>query len=130
MEQVDAIIQATGYRASFPFLDRQLFQVTEDIPALYRRMAPPQLPGLYFPGLVQPVGPTIPLVEVQSRWLAALLSGAMRPAAAATMTREIARHVQAVRRRYVGSPRYVLEVDARGYVKQLVRDMERGEASA
>ena len=130
VEQVDAIIQATGYRASFPFLDRQLFQVTEDIPALYRRMAPPQLPGLYFPGLVQPVGPTIPLVEVQSRWLAALLSGAMRPAAAATMTREIARHVQAVRRRYVGSPRYVLEVDARSYVKQLVRDMERGEASA
>lgn len=130
VEPVDAIIQATGYRTSFPFLDPQLFQVTEDVPALYRRMAPPQLPGLFFLGLVQPVGPTIPLVEVQSRWLAALLAGAMRPPAPDAMAREIERHVQAVRRRYVGSARYALEVDARTYTKQLVRDMQRGEAAA
>lgn len=129
VETVDAIIQATGYRTSFPFLDPQLFQVTKDVPALYRRMAPPHLPGLFFLGLVQPVGPTIPLVEVQSRWLAALLGGAMRSAAPATMAAEIERHAKGVRRRYVGSPRYALEVDARTYAKQLARDMQRGEAS-
>ncbi len=77
-ERIDAIILATGYRTSFPFLDRALFEVTDGVPALYRRMTPPQLRGLYFVGLVQPVGPTIPLAEVQSRWLAAHLSGAMR----------------------------------------------------
>jgi hypothetical protein len=129
VETVDAIIQATGYRTSFPFLDPKLFQVTEEVPALYRRMAPPHLPGLFFLGLVQPVGPTIPLVEVQSRWLAALLAGAMRPAAPATMAAEIERHAAGVRRRYVGSPRYALEVDARSYAKQLVKDMECGQAA-
>lgn len=129
VEPVDAIILATGYRTTFPFLDPALFQVTEDVPALYRRMAPPQLPGLFFLGLVQPVGPTIPLVEVQSRWLAALLSGAMRPPAAPTMAREIDQHAQGVRQRYVGTARYALEVDARSYARQLTADMQRGEAA-
>lgn len=130
VEPVDAIILATGYRTSFPFLDPTLFQVTEDVPALYRRMAPPQLPGLFFLGLVQPVGPTIPLVEVQSRWLAALLGGHMRLPQAPDMAREIDRHAQGVRQRYVGTARYALEVDARSYAKQLLADMQRGEASA
>lgn len=130
VEAVDAIILATGYRTSFPFLAPALFQVTEDVPALYRRMAPPQLPGLYFLGLVQPVGPTIPLVEVQARWLAALLGGAMRLPEPAAMAREIDRHASAVRRRYVGTARYALEVDARGYARQLVGDTQRGEARA
>ncbi|RCW63639.1 flavin-containing monooxygenase [Pseudorhodoferax soli] len=129
VETIDAIILATGYRTSFPFLDPQLFQVNEDIPALYRRMAPPQLPGLYFLGLVQPVGPTIPLVEVQSRWLSALLGGAMHLPPAATQSREIDRHAQGVRARYVGTARYALEVDARSYARQLLQDMQRGEAS-
>jgi dimethylaniline monooxygenase (N-oxide forming) len=128
VEAVDAIIQATGYRTSFPFLQRTLFEVTEDVPALYRRMMPPHLHGLYFLGLVQPVGPTIPLAEVQSRWLAALLGGAMRPPTERTVSREIERHVASVKRRYVGSARYALEVDARSYARQLLRDMHRGEA--
>lgn len=130
VEPVDAVILATGYKTSFPFIDPSLFQVTQDIPSLYRRMAPPGLPGLYFLGLVQPVGPTIPLVEVQSRWLAALLGGAMQPPDLDTMQREIDTHAQQVRSRYVGSARYALEVDARHYARQLVRDMERGRASA
>ena len=64
VEPVDAIIQATGYRTSFPFLDEKLLHVGQDVPQLYRRMAPPHLPGLYLLGLVQPVGPTIPLVPI------------------------------------------------------------------
>lgn len=130
VEQVDAIIYATGYRTSFPFLDPKLFQVTEEVPALYRRIATPKLPGLYFMGLVQPVGPTIPLVEVQARWLAAALSGAMQLPTPATMANEIDRHVAAVRRRYVGAARYALEVDARSHAQQLLADMHRGRAGA
>ena len=77
---------------------------------------------------VQPVGPTIPLVEVQARWLAALLGGAMRMPAATVVTREIDTHARSVRSRYVGSARYALEVDARTYARQLAGDMRRGEA--
>lgn len=129
-EPVDAIIYATGYRTSFPFLDSQLFQVTDEVPALYRRIAHPQLPGLFFVGLLQPVGPTIPLVEVQARWLGALLSGAMVLPAASAMAREIDRHADAVRRRYVGAARYALEVDARDHAQQLLADLKQGRAGA
>ena len=127
-EPVDVIIQATGYRTRFPFLDESLFTVADGAPPLFRRMTPPHLPGLFFIGLVQPVGPTIPLVEVQARWLAALLGGTMRMPAATVVTREIETHARSVGRRYVGSARYALEVDARTYTRQLVGDMRRGEA--
>jgi dimethylaniline monooxygenase (N-oxide forming) len=130
VEPIDAIIQATGYRTRFPFLDEQLFRVGEDVPPLYRRMTPPALPGLYFIGLVQPVGPTIPLAEAQARWLAGVLAGAVTLPPAAEMEREITAHVRAVRARYVGSARYALEVDARSYAKQLAGDLRRGEAGS
>ena len=91
-------------------------------------MTPPHVPGLYFVGLVQPVGPTIPLAELQSRWLAAHLSGSIRLPTAPSMKREIEQHANAVRRRYVGSARYALEVDAKTYARQLTSDLARGEA--
>jgi len=126
IERIDAIIQATGYRASFPFLDAALFRVAEDVPELYRRMTPPHVPGLYFVGLVQPVGPTIPLAELQSRWLAAHLIGGIRLPSPQSMKREIEQHAKAIRSRYVGSARYALEVDAKSYSRELVRDLARG----
>lgn len=127
-EPVDAIIHATGYRTSFPFLDPALFSPEHGPPTLYRRIAAPDLPGLYFAGLVQPIGPTIPLVEVQGRWLAALLSGAMKLPDEATMRREVERNAELRRRRYVDSARYALEVDFREHAAQLRRDIARGRA--
>ncbi len=76
-------------------------------------MLVPGQPGLFFAGLVQPVGPTIPLVELQGRWLADVLSGRIRLPDEATMRREIARHRAQVARRYIQSARYTLEVDFR-----------------
>jgi dimethylaniline monooxygenase (N-oxide forming) len=127
VEPIDTIIYATGYRTSFPFLDRSLFKVTDTVPNLYRRMVAPKLPGLFFVGLVQPIGPTIPLAEVQARWLAEHLSGAMKLPEVGVMTAEIERHTRAVQKRYVGTARYVLEVDARSYLQQLKADMHQGK---
>lgn len=127
----DAIIYATGYRTSFPFLDPGLARQAlgdESRPALYRRILSPACPGLAFAGLVQPIGPTIPLVEIQARWLASLLSGAMAPAGPEDQRREIARHHAVQRRTWLDSPRYALEVDYKTYARQLRRDMARGQA--
>jgi dimethylaniline monooxygenase (N-oxide forming) len=125
VERVDAVIHATGYKISFPFLKPELFKITENVPALYRRMAAVDLPGLYFLGLVQPVGPTIPLVEKQARWLGDCLSGAMRMPSEDAMRQEIRKHEQAVAKRYVGTARYTLQVDARVYAGQLAKDVQR-----
>lgn len=130
VEPVDVIIQATGYKTTFPFLEPQLFEVPDGKAELYRRIVPPALPGLYMLGLVQPIGPTIPLVEVQSRWLASVLAGEIELPSQDAMYAEIHAHNESVRRQFVGSARYTLEVDARTYSKQLRQDMERPRKAA
>jgi dimethylaniline monooxygenase (N-oxide forming) len=122
-EPIDAIVMATGYRASFPFLDPSVFEVRDNEVALYRRMLPPDRPGLFFVGLVQPIGPTIPLVEIQARWLAAVLAGDIELPAPAVMQDEIAGHQERLAKRYVNSARYTLEVDFREYAAELRQDM-------
>lgn len=122
-EAIDVIIHATGYQASFPFLAPDLFSVADGRVNLYRRMVVPNHPGLYLLGLVQPVGPTIPLVEVQGRWLASVLAGEIQLPARTEMQREIDAHHHHKTRRYVNAARYTLEVDGRAYRKQLFQDM-------
>lgn len=125
---VDAIIYATGYRFSFPFIDPGVLRLGDGEVSLYRRMAAPDRPGLYFAGLVQPVGPTIPLVELQARWLAGVLSGRIRLPAPSVMRQEIEDHRRGVARRYVNSSRYILEVDFRAYARQMAADARAGLA--
>ncbi|MBV7484561.1 NAD(P)/FAD-dependent oxidoreductase [Bordetella sp. BOR01] len=129
-EPIDVIIHATGYKTSFPFLPPEVFAVRNGRADLYRRMLVPDHPGLYLLGLVQPIGPTIPLVEVQGRWLASVLAGETRLPGRQVMQREIDAHHQHRARRYVESARYTLEVDGRGYRRQLTDDVARKMASA
>ena len=79
-------------------------------------------------GLVQPVGPTIPLVEVQARWLAALLAGRMVPASPAAMDAEVAAHQRDLARTFVNSARYTLEVDGKSYAASLKHAIAAGIA--
>ena len=128
-EPFDAIVYATGYRTTFPFLAPEVFAVADNAAVrLYRRIAAVDRPGLFFVGLVQPVGPTIPLVETQARWLAALLAGRMTPASPAAMDAEIAAHQRDLARTYVGSARYTLQVDAKAYAGALKRAMSNRKA--
>ncbi|TYP82781.1 cation diffusion facilitator CzcD-associated flavoprotein CzcO [Blastococcus xanthinilyticus] len=119
----DAVVHATGYDPSFPFLPADVVAGAEDGARLYRRIAHPDAPGLLFAGLVQPVGPTIPLVEIQGRWIARVLTGEVQLPDAEAMAREIAAHRRWVRATFVASARYRLEVDFRTYARQLQRDM-------
>lgn len=127
-EAIDAIIYATGYKTTFPFLGPDVFDPAVQIGDLYRRMVLPDAPGLIFAGLVQPVGPTIPLVETQGKWIAALLSGKMALPDIPSRRQEISEHRDRQRRTYLESARYALEVDYALYTKQMKTDMESGRA--
>jgi hypothetical protein len=129
-ENFDAIIFATGYRTTFPFLDKAAFDPDTDVIDLYRRMMSVNHPGLIFAGLLQPVGPTIPLVEIQGRWLAAVLSGDTALPDIATQRHEIALHRKRQLDTYLDSERYRLEVDFKIYSRQLRADMQSGKAGA
>ena len=97
------------------------------VPALLVALA---LLLVLYNALVQPIGPTIPLVEIQGRWIAGAIAGTMALPGRETMQREIVRNREALARRYLDSPRYTLEVDFRDYARQLRGDMERGRAAA
>ncbi|XP_053325356.1 dimethylaniline monooxygenase [N-oxide-forming] 2-like [Spea bombifrons] len=79
VEDLDAVIFATGYSVCFPFLDDSIVNVNEDNKVtLYKYVFPPHLekPTLAFLGVLQPFGGVIPVVELQSRWATKIFKGA------------------------------------------------------
>ncbi len=127
-EALDAIVYATGYNITFPFLPIGVFDPASEVGELYRRMVSLRHPGLIFAGLVQPVGPTIPLVEVQGKWIAAHLSGQMALPDTDAQREEVRAHRDEQAKTYLDSARYVLEVDFRTYVGQMRKDMTSAQS--
>jgi cation diffusion facilitator CzcD-associated flavoprotein CzcO len=120
-EPVDVLIAATGYSIAFPFFAPGVLAAEGSQVALYRRVAHPDLPNLYFVGLVQVIGALMPVAELQSRWVAGLLSGRLGLPDRATMQRVIAADQRAIRRRFVDSSRHTIQVDYWPYIFTLRR---------
>jgi cation diffusion facilitator CzcD-associated flavoprotein CzcO len=125
-ERIDRIVYATGYRISLPFLAPELVGVTEDnrIP-LFRRVVPPEVPNLYFIGLLQPLGAIMPLAEAQSEWIADVLEGKAALPSPEAMKREVERDDRRMRKRYVRSPRHTIQVDFYPYLRAIERERGR-----
>lgn len=129
-ERVDVAIYATGYRASFPFLDEALLPVRENRVGLYLHVVSPEAPGLYFLGLVQPLGPLPPLAEAQAEWVADLLAGQAALPTGDEMKAEIRSWQHTARERYVPTRRHALEVDLHRYLRAVRRERKRGARRA
>jgi hypothetical protein len=129
-EQIDAIIYCTGYKISFPFLDPRLVAAPDNDIALFHRVVDPDHAGLYFIGLVQPLGAIMPLAEAQSEWVADLLEGTAQLPPAAEARREIANYVARSRRRYLASKRHTIEVDFLAHLKEIEHERRRGARRA
>ena len=92
---VDAVICATGYDLDLPYLSPEIRRVLGDDRNhvdLYLRTFHPDLPGLALLGQFLLIGPQIPTVELQARWVAAVWSGALAPPATERMHAGIAEH--------------------------------------
>ncbi|MFE3593158.1 flavin-containing monooxygenase [Streptomyces niveus] len=129
-EPVDAVVYATGYRISFPFLAPSLFAAPDGRTELYLRTIPPRLTGLYFMGLAQPSGAAFPLLEPQAEWIAELIGGTVAPPSPADMTRMIAREWRRHRKTYVSTYRHGIEIDFRSYRRALRRELRAGRRRA
>ncbi|MEV0786906.1 NAD(P)-binding domain-containing protein [Streptomyces sp. NPDC050423] len=129
-EPVDAVVYATGYSISFPFLAPSVFSAPDGRTELYLRTMPPRLPGLYFMGLAQPAGEAFPLLEPQAEWIADLIEGAVALPSPADMTRAIARDWQLHDRTYVSTYRHGIEIDVRSYRRALRREIRAGRRRA
>src|SRR4029453_7174985 len=70
-----------------------------DLP-LYRRIAPPELGGLYFAGFVDAPRGLLPLVEPRGEWIPAVLAGRLRLPPPEQMWRAIERAERRTRQRF------------------------------
>ena len=120
-EAFDAIVMATGFRVSFPFLSSQI----ADARALRLNMMHPTIPSLYFIGLFQPIGCVWRLADYQARIAALQISGRLpRPYDIdARIRREAAR-------RRDPAPRHGIEVDYRRFERQLRREIAAADGGA
>ena len=124
-EEIDLVVYCTGYKITFPFFDSDFLSAGDNRLSLYRRVASVEHPGLYFVGLIQPLGAIMPIAEAQSEWVADLLEGKGELPPAEEMRAEIAEAAQKMRKRYVASKRHTIQVDFHPYLRELQRERKR-----
>ncbi len=122
----DLVVYCTGYRITFPFLDDEVMPTHDNQVRLYRSMFHPQIEGLYFPGLIQPLGAIMPIAERQGVLIGEAIRGAYELPSRAEMLRDIDRHQEKMRRRYVASKRHTIQVDFEIYMRELAKELEEG----
>jgi cation diffusion facilitator CzcD-associated flavoprotein CzcO len=124
-EQIDTIVYCTGYKISFPFFPDDLISAPGNRIPLYRRVVDPEHPGLYFIGLIQPLGAIMPIAELQSEWVADILEGKVALPSRTAMREVIRREDERMAKRYVRSPRHTIQVDFYPYMRTLRRERRR-----
>jgi hypothetical protein len=133
VEEVDAIVYCTGYRVSFPFFDEDFISAPGNDLPLYRRLFHPEIPGVYFVGLAQPLGALMPMAEESSKWVAQLLTGRYRLPDAAEIRADMEAERAAHAKRFYRSARHTMEVDfdewLAGTRKERARGAERAAAA-
>ena len=128
--EVDVVVYCTGYKVTFPFLDERFVPARDNHVDLYRRVVNPDHPGLYFVGLVQPIGAIMPLAEAQSEWVADLVDGRGALPSYDEMRRQIRIYDEQVKKRYVASKRHTIQVDFHAYLAELDRERRESHARA
>jgi dimethylaniline monooxygenase (N-oxide forming) len=128
--EVDVVVYCTGYKVTFPFLDERVVSAHDNRIDLYRRVVDPANPGLYFLGLVQPIGAIMPLAELQAEWVADLVSGAAALPSYDRMRRQIREYDERQRKRFVASKRHTIEVDFHAYAAEIEKERRAGLARA
>nr|XP_009937557.1 PREDICTED: dimethylaniline monooxygenase [N-oxide-forming] 3-like isoform X2 [Opisthocomus hoazin] len=77
-DDVDAVVFATGYSYSYPFMeDDSIIKSRDNQVTLYKGILPPWLekPTMAVIGLVQSLGPIIPTADLQCRWAVKVFQG-------------------------------------------------------
>lgn len=128
--EFDAVVYATGYRISLPFLSRGLLEPRGRRLPLYRRIVPPRLTNLFLAGFVDAPSGLLPLVETQGAWIAAVLEGRLPLPGPAEMWRAIDRSERRSRRRFPEEAPDSIRCDPHAYRRLLRSDLRRATRTA
>ena len=128
--EYDVVVYCTGYKVSFPFLPPDVVSAEDNHVDLYRRVVHPDHPGLYFVGLIQPLGAIMPLAEAQAEWVGDLVTGVGRLPSVAEMRAQIASYDRTVAKRYVASRRHTIQVDFHAYRAEIAKERRQSRKRA
>ncbi|MBF9071557.1 flavin-containing monooxygenase [Streptacidiphilus fuscans] len=115
----DAVVYCTGFRMDFPFLPENCPLSPEGPVRLYRRIVSPEAPGLFFVGLIRPVGSITRLVEAQVEWIAGIVEGERELPPAEEMLQEIDAYLGGIEGRYGLTEGSSIQVDVGPYLAEL-----------
>lgn len=120
--KLDAVVAATGYEPSFPKMPVEP-AITRNTNECYRKIVDPRLPDLFFVGFVLPLGALLPTVEIQSEWIAAVISGDVRLPGVSEMQRRAERECAKDRERFAARSGATITVDPYPYRSRLRREI-------
>ena len=126
----DVVIYCTGYKVTFPFFDEDFIAAPKNDLPLFRRVFHPQIPNVFFIGLLQPLGAIMPLAEAQGEWVGEYLRGQYALPGPRAMRRDIEHERRKMFKRYVASPRHTMQVDYDDYLLALSRERAQGHERA
>jgi dimethylaniline monooxygenase (N-oxide forming) len=129
-EKADVLVYCTGYKVSFPFFEPSFVSAKDNDLPLFRRVFHPEIPGLFFVGLLQPLGAIMPLANAQSEWIAAHLRGEYALPERSEIEADMERERRTMFERYVPSARHTMQVDFDEYLIELAEERRRGAERA
>lgn len=130
VDRFDTVIAATGYVTTFPYLAPDQVPLEGTRPTLYNRVVHPSVPNLFFVGLFDVSGGSnIRMMDDQSDYVAAIVSGRVKLPDRETMMTAIKADHDWAAKQFPDSPRYGLELDPHRYRKLLAREYARSKAA-
>ncbi len=128
--EVDTVIAATGYHIDLPYLAPEIAPVRERNLEAYKRIVHPGRPGLYFIGFFNVSGgANISMMDTQSQYLAAVISGTAVLPTPGQMRDDIAAEQRFRAKQYPSAPRYGLELDPVHYRAEIAKALARTAAA-
>jgi cation diffusion facilitator CzcD-associated flavoprotein CzcO len=119
-EEVDAVVLATGFQLSFPFLDDRYLNLRDGMPVVYKNLFHPGIENLFFIGFIQPNSGLWFLAELQAELVARALAHPSPRLRASIADRQDTHYFN-----YLPSRRHHLEVDYLRYERDLQRLLRR-----
>jgi cation diffusion facilitator CzcD-associated flavoprotein CzcO len=111
VEEVDAIVYATGYKITFPFFDEDFLSAPENRFPLYKRVFKPGIDDLAFVGFAQTIPTLFPFCELQAKLVARYAGGDYALPPIGEMEETISRDQQIHSGAYTDRPRHTMQIE-------------------
>jgi cation diffusion facilitator CzcD-associated flavoprotein CzcO len=111
VEEIDAIVYATGYKITFPFFDEDFLSAPENRFPLYKRVFRPDIDDLAFVGFAQTIPTLFPFVELQAKLVARYAGGDYALPPVSEMEETIHRDQQIHSGTYTDRPRHTMQIE-------------------